>query len=107
MQTPLDITFRGMPTSPALAIAVRTWAARLSHDHARILKVAVTVEQPHQHHRRGNSFEVHVGLVLAGREIAVSCDHVDPYVALGDAFRAARRQLREHVDMRREHARSA
>ena len=109
MQTPLDITFRGMEPSPALEAAIRTWVERLEYDQVRIQRCSVTVEQPHHHHARGNPFCYHIVLSAAGHDIAVSHKqgNEDAYVALGDAFRAARRQLREVFAVRRHRLRTA
>ena len=101
------ITFRGMTPSPSVEEAITRWVARLEHSYGRILSCAVVIEQPHQHRRRGNVFHVRVDLRVAGRDIAVSrepargADHEDVYVALTDAFRAARRQLQDHARIRR------
>jgi ribosome-associated translation inhibitor RaiA len=102
MQIPLDVTFRGMDPSRALEIAIRTWVDRLAHDHDRILKVGVVIEQPHQRHRSGNAFHVHVNLVIAGHDIDAKASGDEPYAALGNTFRAARRQLHTVVEARRE-----
>lgn len=107
MQTLLEITFRGMSSSPSVEAAIRHWVARLEHTYHRIQRCAVIVEMPHQHHRQGNQFHVRIDLTVPGREIAVSRDpernpgHEDVYDALSDAFRAARRQLQDHARIRR------
>jgi ribosome-associated translation inhibitor RaiA len=107
MQSPLDITFRGMSSSPSVEVAIQSWVARLERSYDRVQRCSVLVELPHQHHRHGNQFHVRIDLTVPGREIAVSrdpaCDpgHEDVYVAISDAFRAARRQLQDHVRTRR------
>src|SRR5574337_391542 len=93
METPLKITFQGIEPSPALDTRIRTWMKRLEGVHHRISRCEVVVDKPHNHQRSGLDFDVHVSLTLPrGRVITSGVDH-DPYVAVRDAFRAARRQL--------------
>ena len=95
-------TFREMDSSPALQAAVERWAARLAQLSDRIVSCHVSVERPHRHHQHGAAFEIHVVLGVPGAQIAVSHpSSTDPYVALGDAFRAARRRLLEHTEQQR------
>jgi ribosome-associated translation inhibitor RaiA len=107
MQKPLGITFRGMTPSAAVETAIERWVARLELSYGRIQRCSVVIEQPHHHHRQGNHFHVHVDVTVPGREIAVSrepargIDHEDVYVAVADAFRAARRQLQDHARIQR------
>lgn len=102
MQRPLDITFRDMTPSAAVEAAIERWAARLEHRYGRIQGCTVVVEQPHHHHRQGNRFHVHVELTVPGREIASrGAEHENAYVAIAEAFRAARRQLQDHARIQR------
>jgi cold shock CspA family protein len=67
----------------------------------------VVVECRNPRHHQGNLFRIRVDLKVPGREIAVGCDpaahhaHEDVYVAIRDAFDAARRLLEDHVRERR------
>lgn len=57
------------------------------------------IESRHRHHHQGNVYHVSIKLHLPGLDIEASHDpelnhaHEDVYVAMRDAFRAARRQL--------------
>lgn len=96
MQLPVQVTYRGMQSSAALEDAVRDRAAKLEQFHARIMSCRVTIEQPARHKRQGKEFVVHVDLKVPGGEIAVNRDHdTDVFVALRDAFDAARRKLED------------
>ena len=96
MQLPLQITYRGMQSSPAIDAAVHEKAAKLEQFHPRIMSCRVAIEQPGRHQRQGKQFVVHIDLKLPGGEIAVNRDHhEDVYVALRDAFDAARRKLED------------
>jgi len=107
VQLPLQITFRHMETSPALEARIRELAARLDRFSANIMRCHITVEAPHKHHRQGGLFEVRVDITVPDKEIAirrshpVHHSHEDVYVALRDAFRAARRQLEDYERQRR------
>jgi len=96
MQLPLQVTYRGMESSAALDAAVRERAGKLEQFHPRIVSCRVVVEQPARHKQQGKQFVVHVDLKVPGGEIAVNREHdEDVYVALRDAFDAARRKLED------------
>jgi cold shock CspA family protein len=96
MQLPVQVTYRGMESSAAIEDAVRDRAAKLEQFHPRIMSCRVVIEQPARHKRQGKEFVVHVDLKLPGGEIAVNRDHdADVFVALRDAFDAARRKLED------------
>lgn len=107
MQKPLEIRFHQMDASPAVEARIREKAAVLERFADRITSCRVVVERDHQQHHKGNLFRVRLDIGLPGREIAVTHDgskdhaHEDVYVAIRDAFRAATRQLEDHVRKRR------
>lgn len=102
MQIPTEITFHGVEHSDAAEASIQRWVARLEHFYDRITKCGVVVSQPHKRHRHGREFQVSVVLEIPGSEVTVThVAHEDIYVAIADAFRAARRQLQDHVDVRR------
>ena len=96
MQVPLQITVRDVRHSEALEARIREKAAKLDQFHPRIMSCRVTVEELHRHHSQGRHFQVRVDVRVPGREIVANRDHAeDPYVALREAFDAAKRQLEE------------
>lgn len=98
-----ELTFHEIPHSDAVEAAVQRWVVRLEHLHDRIVRCHVKIEQPHKSQRHGREFEVHVVLEIPGNDIAVSkVRHEDIYVAIADAFRAARRQLLDQLEHRRD-----
>lgn len=103
MTVPLEITFRGMTPSPAVEASVQRWVERLERQHERIQRCAVVVEVPHKSKSQGQTFHVRVEVAVPDKLIEVTRDpgldqgHEDVYVALTDAFRAARRQLQDHA----------
>ena len=103
MQAPLQITFRHMDSSEAVAARIRERAGELERFSDRIISCRVVVECRHPRRRQGNLFRIRVDLKIPGREIAVGRDpaahhsHEDVYVAIRDSFDAARRLLEDHV----------
>ena len=107
MQIPLQITFRHMETSEALEAKIREKVDMLERFAEHITSCRVTVEAPHQNQQQGNLFNIKVDITLPGHEIVAARHpdkhqaHQDPYVALRDAFNAARRQLEDYVRKRK------
>lgn len=104
MQVPLQIAFRNMDHDPALEEEIRRKAEKLEEFSDHITACTVTVEAPHQHHRRGNLYEVRIHLalprhhdVVVDRERGINHSHKDVHVAIRDAFDDARRQLQDEV----------
>jgi ribosome-associated translation inhibitor RaiA len=106
MQLPLQITWRNLEPSPALERSIRDHAAKLERVYGRIVSCRVMVEAPHRHHAKGKLYHVRIDLSVPGQELAVTRDppknqaREDVYVAVRDAFEAARRQLRAHRSRR-------
>jgi cold shock CspA family protein/ribosome-associated translation inhibitor RaiA len=103
MQVPLRITFRNVPSSATLEADIRERAAKLGEFFQPIIGVRVVVDTPHRHHRQGNLFHVRLDVRVPGRDLVVnrepSADHAheDVYVAVRDAFDAAKRQLEDYA----------
>lgn len=107
MQVPLEITFRGIPHSDAVEARIREKAAKLEHFSDRIISCHVVVEAEHHHQHHGNLYHIRIDISLPHKQIVVSREHhdrqahEDVYVALRDAFDAAKRQLEEHMRIQR------
>ena len=102
MQIPLQITVRDFPQSEALEVRIREKAAKLEEFHPHITSCRVTVEELRKHHQQGRHFQVSLDVRVPGREIVVNRAHdEDVYVALRDAFDAAKRQLEEVARVKR------
>lgn len=101
MAIPTEITFHGIEPSTSAEAAIERWVARLEHIHDRIIDVQATVSVPPRHARRAE-FEVHLKLEISGSEIVTRfAKHEDVYVAIADAFRAARKQLLDEAKSHR------
>lgn len=97
MKTPLQITFRDIHHSDAIEAHIRDKAAKLETFFEPIMSCRVVVEMPHQHKHQGKAFNVRLDIGVPGSEIVVNRDrHEDVYVALRDAFDAAKRQLEDY-----------
>ncbi len=102
MQIPTEITFHGIDHSDAVELAVQRWVARLEHMYDRITKCGVVIAQPHRSQRQGREFQISIVIEVPGGEIVTNhVRHEDIYVAIADAFRNARRQLHDHVQIQR------
>ncbi len=102
MQQALEIVYEDFEPSDAISARLHEETKKLEQFNGRIRSARVVIAKPHQHHQRGNSYQVRIHLsVLGGKDIIVSHDpgdlraHDDAYIAIRDAFRAARRQLND------------
>lgn len=101
MQVPLQITVRDMPHSEALDERIRGKAAKLAEFDSSITSCRVTVEEAGKHHRQGRQFQVVVDVRVPGKELVANRSDEDAYVALRDAFDAMKRQVEEHLRVKR------
>ncbi len=102
MQIPYEITFEGMDPSDAVRARVQKEIGRLERFHDRITSCRVAIKAPGNHKRQGGLFDVRIYMALpGGGEVSVQRNpvsdhaHEDAYVAIRDAFAAARRQLQD------------
>lgn len=104
MDPVVHITFRDIPSTPALEERIREGLMRLQRHHHAITACRVVVSAPHRHQHKGRTYHVSIDLSLPGRDVLVNREHntdqahEDAYVAIRDAFLAADRQLQEHAD---------
>lgn len=99
----VDIAFAsGLGSSDFLRRRIEAEARKLERVHTRLLGLRVVVSGPSGRCRHGDLYSVHLRVltpggddVIIGRNPDADHAHEDPYVAVRDAFLAARRQLRE------------
>lgn len=108
MRIPMEITFRHMDPSPAVEARIREKAEKLDRFYENVMGMRVVVEAPHEHKTQGKLFHVRIDLTVPGGELVVSKGyhhqsqaHEDVYVALRDAFDAAKRRLEEYSRQQR------
>ena len=107
MKIPLDITVTGMKPSEAVEAKIRQRALGLERYSRRILRCEVWVQADHGHHRKGPFYGVRIRLTVPNEEILADFQppQEDVYVAIRDAFDAARRKLEDSERARPGHAR--
>lgn len=111
MQTEPEIVVDDVPEQDRDAVRelVEQEVEKLERYSKEIVRTRVVVEVPHRTHRKGNLHHVSILIAVPGKDVVVGRDpaahhaHEDWRVAVHDAFRAARRQLEDHV--RRTHHR--
>jgi len=97
MQRPVQITYRDISPTDAIETQVREKTAKLEEFYPFITGCNVTLEMPHKHKHQGKECNVRIDVRVPGGELVVNRDHhEDMYVALRDAFDAAKRQLEEY-----------
>lgn len=97
-----QITLKNVPHSDAVEAKVREKIAKLEQFSDRIMSCKVTIEESQRRQHQGKLFAVHVDITTPGRELVVNrVESEDCYVAVRDAFDAAKRQLEEHARKRR------
>lgn len=106
MKLPLQITFRDLDSSPALADAVRRRTERLDAICDRLISCRVAIEAPNRHTHHGPSqYHVRVDVKAPGIELVSS--HTPPdvkpdlYVLIDQAFDDMERQVEDWVRMAR------
>jgi len=101
MQPP-RVTVRNVSLSKAAEATIREKAAKLELFCDRITSCRVVVEAPHRRHHQGVLYNVRIDMAVPGGELVVTREsHEDVYVAIRDAFDAARRQLQYYAGRQR------
>jgi ribosomal subunit interface protein len=108
MQTPIQLTFRGMAHSKALAAHAARRTDKLERLFTKIVSCHVVFELVGHRHRHGDRYRISIHLGVPGRELLAghrpssSDDSADnPYVDTDRAFDEAERQLEDWVKRRR------
>ena len=111
MATPVQITFRDMPHSDAVAAHVEKRAAKLDTLSDSITRCHVVVEMPHRHKTHGHRYHVRIDAHIPGKELVVSrtspSGGEDLIALVDDAFKDAERLFSEAKPKARAVRRSA
>ena len=107
MQRPLQITFKGMGTSPVLEALIRERVDRLETLYPRMIGCRVVVEVPHRKSETAKvPIAVSVEADIPGRGLVIGKDEEerreakeDHTAALNNAFEAVERQLAKLADI--------
>ena len=107
MAFPVVVSFQQRAPSAALRSRVRELAGRLERFSPNIVRCRVWIERPARHKQQGALHAVRIDIAVPDEHILVGHAHFadpaheDPYVAVRDAFNAARRQLENYERRRR------
>lgn len=107
MQTQPQVSFDDVELTDEVRERLRDevldWIEQLERFHHRITGCHVVIGMPHRRHRIGGLYSVKVDIVVPEAEIVVNREHHDEhahedvFVALRDAFDAAKRRLEDHA----------
>jgi ribosome-associated translation inhibitor RaiA len=113
METPAQIDFQGMSASDHARDEIAAQIATLEERFGRVTACRVVVKAPSGRHKNGGQYEINVRLTLPnnrevniGRTATQDERHADLDFALNDAFKRARRQLQDEVDLMRGHVKT-
>ena len=99
-----QITYRGMEPSAAMDARILEYASKLEEFHSKVTMCHVIVDMRDRRKSKGNHFEVRIDAHVPGRELVASRqEHIDPYVAMHEAFQVMYRQLEEDMRRKRGH----
>ena len=108
MHTPLRITFQNTPPSDAIRRLIEEHADHLEQFFGRMTACHVVFKLPDGNHRTGGPFEVNVHVKMpgghtvdVGRTPQRDERFSDPQFAVSDAFRRARRRLKDRARVMR------
>lgn len=105
MNTPLEISFKGLDKSAVIEAKIADRAAKLEKHFDRMTHCRVVVAAPNKHHHKGKTYEIKIDIGIPGsaplivtHESSVGQAQEDLKIALRDAFDSADRRLHEIVD---------
>lgn len=108
MRVPLELTFRNVSKTKALEEYIRDEVKGLEQASDAVISCRVAVEKPQEHQRSGSPYRVRIDLRLPPRhELVIKREagegdiHDDLRTVLSQAFDAARRRLREQMEIQR------
>lgn len=101
MKIPLQICTRKISLSQSAVAVIKQKVDKLETFCDKIIACRVMVETPHRHKNHGALCNVSIDISIPGGELAVKKEgHEDIYIAIRDAFDAARRQIIQYFNKR-------
>ena len=108
MQIPLEMSFRNVKKTKTLEALLQKKITKLETICSYITSCQIAIEKPNQHQHNGNPFRVRISLsippshkLVVRRESTEGDLHDDLRAVIGNAFDAARRQLKKLVEKQR------
>lgn len=97
-----QVTFKDIPPSEAIESVILEKASKLERYYNRIMGCRIAVEAVQQRKHQGKLYSVRIDLTVPGSEIVINkIENEDLYVAIRDAFDAARRRLEAFAEKQR------
>src|SRR3989337_3247189 len=97
MKLELQIASHNFELTEPLRELIRERAEKLDSFYSHIMRCRVVVEVPHRHKHKGMLYDVRIYMTVSGGEIIIKHEpNEDIYVAIRDAFDAARRKLEDY-----------
>lgn len=107
MQLPIQVIIRDTPQSQALINHIQQKAEKLDRFFDRIMSCRIAVEVPQKHKHNGKLYTVRIDLTVPHEELVINkAKNQDIYVAIRDAFNAARRKLLSYARRLRGHVKN-
>ena len=108
METPLRISFQGSDPSEALRQMIVEQVDGLEQLYGRLTACHVVIQVPDKHHRTSGLYSANIHMTFPGG-IDINVDHTpqaddrfaSPQFAVTDAFRRAKRLIKERVHKQR------
>jgi ribosomal subunit interface protein len=98
MDLPLQVTARDIELTDAIKTEIAERAEKLDKFYDRIMRCKVMVECPKRHQNDGKLYNLRIVIKVPGAELTVKRElNKDLYVAIRDAFDAARRKLEDYA----------
>jgi ribosome-associated translation inhibitor RaiA len=131
MKSPIQLTFHHVQPSPAISARIRTATQHLERFYGRITSCHVVITAIQRHRRHANPYRVCIELIVPGTRLVIGrrpahrvaaapnasspkaeasttdARHQDLYVAIHDAFDAARRRLEHYARKQRARQKQA
>ena len=102
MKIPLQISTRKISLSSVAIDIIKQKVNKLESFCDKIIACRIMVETPHRHKHQGTLYNVSIGISIPGAELSVKKEaNEDIYVAIRDAFEAARRQIIQYFQKRK------
>lgn len=97
MKIDLQITARNFELTDLIREQIREKVEKLDSFYSDIMRCRVVVEVPHHHKHKGILYDIHIYMTAPGGEIVIKREpNQDIYMAIRDAFDAARRKLEDY-----------
>src|SRR3990170_2097954 len=97
-----QVTFKDIPRSDAVETAILEKVSKLERHSDRIMGCRIAVEAVQQRQHQGKLYTVRIDITVPGGEIVIKRErNEDVYVAIRDAFDAAKRKLDGHAERKR------